>query len=631
MELFAELKRRNVIRMAGLYLVVAWLVIQVMETLLPIFDTPGWVLRTLVVLLAVGFVPALLFAWIYELTPEGLKRDADVAPSQAVAGHTARRMDRLIFFGLLALAAVVLADRYWPQRSAEPMAPADAMPGQVSGDATTRHASESASPPAPSSVAVLPFVNMSSDPEQEFFSDGMTEELLNVLAKIPQLQVAARTSVFAFKGKGGDVREIGRALGVGHIVEGSVRRDGTDIRVTAQLIRVSDGFHVWSETYDRKLEGVFALQDDLARRVAEALQRSLGVVAAPAPRATIDPQAYDQYLKGRALLRARKDLSAAIAHFKAAVAQAPEFAAAWSSLALSHDVAYWYTDGATLDERLGFLVAARAAAQRAAALDPGAAAVVHMLGNAARAQFRYADAEQHYLQAMQIDPSYPDVREDYAEVLYHVGRFEDSRQAARELTELDPYFVVGWNRIADAETALGNRAGVEQAAQKLREIAPHLPGARFFVLDYALTRGDADAARTELAQIRSRWTDRLTELLEVVVPWSLNDPGVDDARARAALAEMPAGYTILYRIARGDVDAYNAEMDDGGPVAQAYYFAYLASSPTSGWAMLREPRVKDRLKRYRFPEYWREKGWPSGCLPLDSLDFECGTDMAAAR
>jgi adenylate cyclase len=625
MDLLAELKRRNVIRMAGLYVVVAWLFIQVMETLLPIFDTPGWVLRTLVVLLAVGFVPALLFAWVYELTPEGLKRDADVVPTQSATAHTARRMDRLIFLGLLALAAVILADRYWPQRSAAPVAPVDAM-GPSAGDIAAGRAAEGIGSPAPSSVAVLPFVNMSSDAEQEYFSDGMTEELLNVLAKIPQLQVAARTSVFAFKGKGGDVREIGRALGVGHIVEGSVRRDGAEIRVTAQLIRVSDGFHVWSETYDRKLEGVFALQDDLARRVAEALQRSLGVVTAPVPRATIDPQAYDQYLKGRALLRARMDLPAAIAHFKAAVARAPEFAAAWSSLALSHDVAYWYMDGATLDERLGFLAAARAAAQRAAALDPGAAAVVHMLGNAARAQFRYADAEQHYLQAMQIDPSYPDVREDYAEILFHVGRFEDSRQAARDLAELDPFFVVVWNRIADAETALGNRAGVEHAAKKLREIAPHMTGAQVFLLDYALTRGSPDAARAELAQIRGQSLDGLTELLEVVVPWSLNDPGVDDQRARAALSEMPAGY--IYRIARGDIDDYNAGMDEGGPVAQAYYFAYLASSPISGSAMLRDPRVKEKLQRFRFPDYWREKGWPTTCRPLGETDFECGLEMA---
>src|SRR4029077_5370785 len=177
-----------------------------------------------------------------------------------------------------------------------------------------------------------------------------------------------------------------------------------------------------SETYDRKLERVFALQDEIARRIGAALKLSLGVSASVAPRAPIDPEAYDEYLKGRALLRQRRDLPSAIAHLKAAVAKAPEFAAAWASLSLTYGGSFWYTPDSTAAFQAEMLAGEKAAAERAAALEPDAAPTEHALGNLARAQFHYADAERHYLRAMQIDPSYPDVREDYAELLYEVGR-----------------------------------------------------------------------------------------------------------------------------------------------------------------------------------------------------------------
>src|SRR5206468_5376685 len=314
-----------------------------------------------------------------------------------------------------------------------------------------------------------------------------------------QLKVVARTSVFQFKEKGGDIREIGRKLGVSNIVEGSVRRDREQVRVTAQLVRVTDGFHIWSETYDRKLESVFALQDEIARRIGAALKLSLGVSAPVATRAPIDPQAYDEYLKGRALLRQRTDLPSAIAHLKAAVAKAPEFAAGWSSLSLTYEVSFWYTAHMTPALGADLLAGEAAAAERAAALEPDAATTEHALGNVARAQFHYADAEQHYLRAMQLDPSYSDVREDYAELLYEVGRLEDSALAARQLVKLDPYFIFGWVRLRDASAALDRRDEVEESVRQLRAINPNYTAGRFGLLQYALAYGRADQARAALA------------------------------------------------------------------------------------------------------------------------------------
>jgi TolB-like protein/DNA-binding SARP family transcriptional activator len=624
----AELKRRNVIRMAGLYLVGAWLIVQVAETILPVFGVPDWVLRAIVIVLALGFLPALVFSWVYELTPDGLKRDAEVDPARSIAPQTAHRMDLLTLAGVLILLLVIAADRWWPS---QPATTADVTTATTPGLAldTSSPPEPSESEPAERSVAVLPFVNMSADPEQEYFSDGMTEELLNVLAKIPGLKVAARTSVFAFKGKGGDVREIGARLGVSHLVEGSVRRDGDAIRVTAQLIRVEDGFHVWSETYDRKLENVFALQDDLAKRVGSALQESLYLVA-PVARSAIDPAAYDHYLKGRALLRARRDIATAITEFQAAVALEPGFAAGWSSLSLSYDVGYWYIENLTLDDRNALIVQQAAAAERAAAIEPDSAAVNHALGNVARKQFRYAESKRRYLRAMQIDPGYPDVREDHAELLYQVGRIEDSMLSAQQLVELDPFFGIGWVRIYDVSVQLDRRSEVEAALDRIRALMPDGSFAKFGMLDYALTWGRADEARAALADVLAQWPEE-GRYAEILLPWALRELELDADTLREALAQAPTGEPLNYIVARRDVALYDAFMVENGATSQGFYFSYLNSSPGNGQIMLRDPRVKANLLRYGFVDYWREQGWPPRCRPLGDTDFECGIDAQGAR
>jgi TolB-like protein len=265
----AELRRRNVIRMAGLYLVGAWLVVQVAGTVLPWFGVADTVLRGLVVVLAIGFPAALAFSWVFELTPEGLKRDADVPPEQSIAPQTARRMDRMIIL-VLALALVYFGfDKFVlsPRREAAQAAAALAQATAAATPATPATGAK----PAPRTIAVLPFVNMSTDPENEFFSDGLSEEILNSLARIDGMQVVGRTSSFQFKGKNTDLRAVGEQLGVAVVLEGSVRREGERARITAQLIRASDGIHLWSNTYDRTLQDTLAVQLDIAEKVAGAL------------------------------------------------------------------------------------------------------------------------------------------------------------------------------------------------------------------------------------------------------------------------------------------------------------------------------------------------------------------------
>ncbi len=261
---FAELKRRNVIRMAGLYLVGAWLIVQVAGTVLPMFDAPAWLPRSIVVVLAVCFIPALVFSWAFELTPDGLKRDDKVPLEESIAPQTARRMDRAII-AILALALLYFGfDKFVlaPRREA-------ALVAQTA--AHIAHAGSAQPGIDPRSIAVLAFANLSADRDNDYFSDGLSEEILNSLARIDGMQVVGRTSSFQFKGKNEDLRTIGAKLGVASVLEGSVRREGDRARITAQLIRTSDGIHLWSETYDRTLKDTLAVQLDIAEQVAGVL------------------------------------------------------------------------------------------------------------------------------------------------------------------------------------------------------------------------------------------------------------------------------------------------------------------------------------------------------------------------
>jgi len=273
---FSELRRRNVFRVGIAYSIATWALLQIVDVIAPMFELPDWAPKLIFVILAVGFVPALIFAWAFELTPEGLKHERDVNREESITGDTGRKLD-FIIIGVLALAiALLLVDRYIGTSTPEPH--------QVAEEAGEK------------SIAVLPFVNMSSDAEQEFFSDGITEEILNSLASVKELKVAGRTSSFAFKGQSDDLRKIGDTLGVEHILEGSVRKSGTKVRITAQLIQVEDGFHMWSETYDRELTDIFKIQDEIAEQILVALRARLldEQLEAIASQPT-SPEAYDRY------------------------------------------------------------------------------------------------------------------------------------------------------------------------------------------------------------------------------------------------------------------------------------------------------------------------------------------------
>ena len=331
MSFVAELRRRNVFRVAAAYLVVGWLLTEVLTTILPTLGAPDWAARAVILIFAFGFIPAVVLSWFYEITPDGIKRDHGVESDTDTGGKTGKKLDHVAIAAAAIL--IILVGLFSARQTSDDTLPAD-------------------TPVSAASVAVLPFVNMSNDKDNEYFSDGLTETLLHMLTQIPDLKVAARTSSFAFKGKNISIQEIARALDVAHILEGSVQRAGDTVRITSQLIRASDGFHVWSENYDRDLDDIFAIQDEIAEKVGYALSESLlgaGGPSKPAGLATTNSDAYDLYMQARKEratysfggLQAAEDL------LKGALLIDPDFVDAKTELAMGyiHQVETGLMDG----------------------------------------------------------------------------------------------------------------------------------------------------------------------------------------------------------------------------------------------------------------------------------------------
>ncbi len=340
MSFFNELKRRNVFRVGLAYIVSAWVIAQVADLVLDSIKAPDWVMQALLLGLGLGFIVALIIAWAYELTPEGIKKEQDVIRDDSVTNMTAKKLDYITLAGVLLVVALFVYQQ---------MNPSELRPdvgNQVDSESTAQV--ETASTEAKlkvteKSIAVLPFIPLSANDNDAYFGKGIAEELLNALAKFPELKVAARTSAFSFDGKDVDLREVGSILGVAHVLEGSVRSAGDKVRVTAQLIRASDGFHLWSETYDRDMADIFKVQDDIVSEINRTLQIRLGVgVGADRVAAKqVDPIAYQNYLLGLEFWGMReedKNRSAAIKAFQLATSQDPNFADAWAAygVSLSH-------------------------------------------------------------------------------------------------------------------------------------------------------------------------------------------------------------------------------------------------------------------------------------------------------
>lgn len=433
MSLFNELKRRNVFKVGIAYVIVAWLVAQILQLVFESFGTPDWAIKTVLVLLATGLPFALFFAWAFELTPDGIKREHDVDRSKFITTQSGNKLNLII------IVVLVLALSYFAYDKFAPSAERDAT--QIKSDTQTiteQPVSSDASTESHKSIAVLPFVNMSSDPEQEYFSDGISEELLNVLAKIDSLKVAARTSSFSFKGQNRPVGEIAEVLGVDHILEGSVRKSGSQIRVTAQLIRVSDGFHMWSETYDRELVNIFTIQDEITEAIVSELRIELDVQESIASTTTSNPEAYQEYLRGRYYwnLRNTKNIYLAVEHFERATQLDPSYAEAWTGLAEAWVLLpIWEIDDAKAPEQFEN---ARLAAEKSLALNPRSGRAYSVLAYMHMLKLEWSEGFVNFELALSYEPENADIWHWYAYSLVPAGKSSIAENAFQTALELDP-------------------------------------------------------------------------------------------------------------------------------------------------------------------------------------------------
>ncbi|MGB5166398.1 MAG: tetratricopeptide repeat protein [Woeseiaceae bacterium] len=485
--LFQEFKRRNVFRVAVAYAIISWLVVQVADTAVPALRLPEWVPSLIFLLIALGFLPTLIFAWAFELTPEGIKREKDVDRTQSITGDTGKKLNQVTLLALALVVALVITDRFIaPREASESAAAVEAPDGEVS-------------------IAVLPFTDMSPDRDQDYFSDGITEEILNDLAKLKLMKVAGRTSSFAFKGRNEDLRDIGEALGVQHVLEGSVRKDGNKLRITAQLIKVSDGFHLWSETYDRELDDVFAVQDEISTAIVSELRGSLlgHEVVMPRVQQIAIPN-YQDFLAARQLMQRRTnaDLTRAREMLETIVAAEPDYPPALTSLAevvllLRGDAVVSYGD-LEADEAKAIAVPLL---ERALQIDPNFADAFAVQGLSYYADGQWVEAEENLARAVELNPSLSNAWNWRALNASSANDIEASERYIQEAIKIDPLWLTPNN---NAIYMLAQRWRMDEAFAMLERLRPfHDDTAGFHSIDSFLLQETGQLAAANRAAKRS--------------------------------------------------------------------------------------------------------------------------------
>ncbi len=476
-ELFTELKRRNVYKVAVAYAVVGWLVIQVSTQVFPFLEIPNWAIRLIILVTALGFPVALIIAWAFELTPEGIKRteDADAARQYSRGG---------LWIAVVVTAAALSLGLFFLGR-------------YTAGRGTPRE-SEAATAFLEKSIAVLPLVNTSGDASNEYFSDGLSEELIAVLAKIPELKVIGRSSSFLFKGKSGDSAAIGQKLGVANLIEGSVRKQGDRVRIIAELISAADGRSLWTETYDRELKDVFAVQTEIAKSVAEQMKvKLLGEAVRSDAASSQNPAAHNAVLQSDFYFQQQtaESIEKAISFAQEAVRLDPNYALAYAKLSQA-----WRQYGASFavaNAEKGY-EEARVAAQKAASLAPDLVEVRKAMGwISMNPALDFAAAEKEFRRALELSPGDAGAKNSLSYSLMAQGRLAEAEQACREAILLDPLVTTLWYNLGRLAVAAGRYQEAEESIRKGLEIQPHAARFHMYLATLNMLRKDPTAALRE--------------------------------------------------------------------------------------------------------------------------------------
>ena len=562
MRFIAELKRRNVIRVGVAYLVASWLLLQIVDVLVPILDLPGWVGKFVFLILVVGVIPVLIFSWAYEMTPEGLKPESEIEHDPSITLQTARKLDRVTIVLLLIVVGIVITDRFIPE-SGEMSA--DSQKADVIQPEPNNLIANKPAEPADGrqSVAVIPFVNMSDDETNEYFSDGISEELLNVLVRIKSLRVPSRTSSFTFKGSDQNLVEIGQALNVDHVLEGSVRKAGNRIRVTAQLIEVASDTHLWSETYTRELDDIFAVQDEIAQAIVEALKLTLTVADNQNLNAhsTTNVDAYNKYLLGRHLWNQRtsESLLAAAKALREAVEIDPEYDQAWAALADTYVLIPEYRAGSIKEN----IPLARQAVAKALAINPDSARALTTSGYYKSAyDYDWQGANSDYERAIGLEPGYATAHQWYGETLCYQGRLEEALYQLELAKTANPlsvvvrhvsgYFLFWSGRLDEAEVHYMDALAL--GGQPLRWTIHNLDILNTF-------RGDYDEARRRARQLAEMEDfDPAADLarIDAIENPALKERALELLRQRQDLGNGVFGKALQYAL----LEEYELSLED---------------------------------------------------------------------
>ena len=550
MSFFAELKRRNVIRVATAYVVASWLIIQVIETIFPAFGFGDGAIRLVITILAIAFVPVLVFSWVFELTPQGLAKEVSVEQERSITRFTGKKLDRAIML-LLALAVGYFAfDKFVvdPRRDATLVA-------KTAEQARSEALNQPARAP---SIAVLPFVNMSDDVSNEYFSDGLSEELLNLLTKIPELKVASRSSAFSFKGKDFKISDVGRELNVAHVLEGSVRKSGNLIRVTAQLIKVDDGYHMWSETWDRTLDNIFAIQDEIAAAVVEQLEVAL-LGNVPQAEQT-DPEAYSLFLQARHFsnLLTPEGWEQSTALFEQVLAIDPDYALAWAGLSRNYINLAGYN---LLSPEEGYGLA-REAAEKALAINPDTATAHAALGwISMHFDGDLEAAGRHFERALELDPNNLATIRNAATYCYALGRVDYAIALGEFSVARDPVNPSAYFNLSHHYVVAGLHDQAIEAAQAALRLSPGMPGTNYYMGESLLRMGQPQRAlEVFLRETDDEWRVKGTAL-------ALYELGrLDEFEEK--FTELREGWGDRWPIEIAHVHAWTGDVDAAFPLIE---------------------------------------------------------------
>ena len=580
--LFEELKRRNVVRVGIAYVVVGWLIIEVIDTIAPRLGMPDWVPTFFIVLVLVGLPIALLFSWAYEITPEGVKKTTEVDADASITPSTGRRLDRVIIVALV----VALGYFVWERQG---------LISETDGPQATLQMT---------SIAVLPFVNMSADPEQEFFADGVTEEILNRLAQTSDLRVISRSSSFTFKGRNVSIPEVAAALKVSHVLEGSVRRAGDRVRITAQLIEVGKDAHLWSQTFDRQLTDIFALEDEIAGAIAAALRVKLGLV--PEPAAPSDMGDYDLLLKAKALIGTRDapEIAEAVKILEELASRLPDYGEAQAQLAF----AYLVASNNNVLEAITGREAGYAMADRALTLEPRNVTALVVKASVHMYAFEFEKSERLFLRALAISPNSGRAHNWYGDLLVILARRQEGVDMEQRAVELDPLLAVNHRNLAVAQENAGQ---IDEALASLRRAIAISGDPPRRVLGVLWRQGRVE----EMRKVISDWTASggserqlsfyrrlVSDDKDEVLDWLAKQEAFQNSKFRLTMA-----YALL-----GEFERAAPLLEEGSVVAStllAWQFVFptdpevLAANPKYATFWHSPPR--DKLLKAR--GHWREK------------------------